>query len=501
MRCGPRSGADLEPSRSRFREIAGSSVKVGVATVASLLGWVVGGKILALELGAAGVGVFGLLRQLLQNLSVVSTFNGATALVQGLASRSGEPQERYTRAVGWIYAIGGVAVAAVLMLAAPWLGHRLVPHPQAPSLVRWLALALLAVTAQGYFVGLLNGHRAVDALVRAQIVGPVAVLLIAYPVARLTRGGDPAGLVLMLAVPAAVVAIAAARAARRAGWVPPRGGLDRAAAGSFFRMSVVLVLTGLLTTGTQYLQNRLVAERLGLEQSGMFWVAWTLSMTYVSVLLGSYGTYYMPALTALEDPRDRNALIRDYLRLALLVMPVLVSLVVVVKPWVVVLMFSPKLLPALSVMRWMLIGDLLKGVAWVLAFPMLAFNEMRWFFWTEVVFSAGLLAAAAALLAFAGTIEALGAAFAALYACYLVVMWWYVRRMHGFRVQRADAWSFVGGLAFVVGMSWLTWSDVGVRPVAVLAWIAGSAVLSLGSLNRLRWPRRARVGVSPADPV
>jgi PST family polysaccharide transporter len=457
---------------SRLREIAGSSVKVGVATLAGLFGWVVGGKLLALELGAAGVGVFGLLRQLLQNLSVFSTFSGSNALVQGLASRSGEPQARYAHSVARLYGIGGLIVAGVIGLGAPWLGPWLIPHQDSASLLRWLSLAVLTLTAQSYFAGLLNGHRAVDALVRSQILGPIAVLLLAYPVALLVRLGSPAGMVLLLIVPNGVVAMAAMLRARRSGWFRPLAypGVVREDVASFLRMSAVLLVSGLLVTGTQYLQSRLVAEFLGLEQAGMFWVAWTLSMTYVTVLLGSYGTYYMPALSALTDQAQRHGLIRDYLRLALVVMPALVSLIILVKPWIVLLMFSPKLLPSLEVMRWMLIGDLFKGVAWVLAFPMLAFKEMRWFFWTELVFSTALAGTSAASLWMGGGIEILGVLFALAYAAYLLAMYVYIRTAHGFAVRGSELILFGWGLAIIGTMSWLTWSSTEVAPVAAIAY-------------------------------
>ncbi len=463
-------------------------MKVGVATIAGLLGWVVGGKILAVELGAAGVGVFGLLRQLLQNLTVFATFNGTNALVQGLASRSGEAQARYAGVVARIYGAGGVLVALVLLLGAPWLGERLIPHPQGATLLRWLALAVLALNAQSYFVGLLNGHQAVDALVRSQVLGPLSVLLLAYPVARLVRGGEPAGLVMMLGVPGAVVGVAAMVRARHSGWFQPREHrFDRRDATAFFRMSAVMVASGLLSTGTQYVQNRLIAEYLGLDQAGMFWVAWTLSMTYVTVLLGSYGTYYMPALSALHDRPARHALIRDYLRLALLVMPLLVSLVILLKPWIVLLMFSPKLLPALSVMRWMLVGDFFKGIAWVLAFPMLAFNEMRWFFWTEALFNLALAGSAWGWLASGGGIEQLGALFLVMYGLYLILMCAYIGWVHGFRPRRGEAIGFVAGLGLVIAASALTWNDQSVRASSAIAWILLVAVFGAIS-KRFQWP-------------
>lgn len=80
-------------------EILIAALKVESATLASLVVWVVTGKMLALQLGAAGVGIFGMLRQLLQYPRVVATINGRTAMVQGISQRSGDELKRFTNSV------------------------------------------------------------------------------------------------------------------------------------------------------------------------------------------------------------------------------------------------------------------------------------------------------------------------------------------------------------------------------------------------------------------
>lgn len=80
-------------------EILIAALKVGTATLASLVVWMVASKMLTLQLGAAGVGIFGMLRQLLQYLGVVATINDQTAMVQGISQRSGDELKRFTNSV------------------------------------------------------------------------------------------------------------------------------------------------------------------------------------------------------------------------------------------------------------------------------------------------------------------------------------------------------------------------------------------------------------------
>jgi len=464
----------LEAKVQAMRDILKAGLKVSLATVASLLAWVVAGKVLALMLGAAGVGLFGMLRQLLQNLTLVGSFNGQTALVQGVASRPTKPQQlRFAGSVLQIQVLIAGTMALGILVAAPWLGPRLIPHPQAVVFLRWLALSMLVMVAQSYVIGILNGHRLINDLVKSQVLAPIAVLTLVFPMVWLVRGGYPLGLMLMLGGPAAVVMMVAGRAAWRAGCLPALRDcvIYRPDAVSFVQMSAILLLTGMITTGTQFFNSWLVAKRMGLAEVGQYWTAWTLSMSYVTLLLGSLGTYYMPSLSRLEDPEERRALVRDYLRLCLLSMPLLVSSVVVFKPWVIRGMFSSSLLPALKVMRWMLIGDLFKGLAWVFAFPMLAFRELNWYFWTEVFFSLGMVGTAWTWLSLGGGIEGLGFLFMLSYILYLFIMLAYIYSKHGFILNPRELAGIIGGLTLVGALSWMTWNDLRVRGSVLGIWL------------------------------
>jgi len=469
-----------------MRDILLAALKVAAATLANLLGWMLAVKIISVQLGAAGVGLFGILRQLLQYLVVVATFAGHTALIQGIASRTDEAQRRFAESVQTLMVLMAAGVAFLLLLGAPILAPSLIPHPQAVLLLRWLALAVLCMSAQTLYTSVLTAYRLLNQLVVSQLVGPACALLLVLPMVMLVRAGDSSGFVLMLGLPPAAVAMAAFWAARKAGRLPAfRAAIDKQDAAYFFRMSSVLLTTGMLNTGAQYFMNRIVAARLGLEMAGYYWVAWTLSMAYVTLALGSFGNYYMPSLSRLQDPEERRALMRSYLQMAVVVMPVLVSLAILFKPLVVTIMFSASLLPALSVMRWMLIGDFFKGVSWVLSFPMLAFHELRWFFWTEVAFTLGLAGLGWAVLAAGGGVEWLGIMFLVLYLCYTAVMAYYAYASHGFLIRRSEAYRIALGAALVLVLSAMTWQHRELHGGTILLGLGLTGLFVVFSLRKV----------------
>lgn len=436
---------------------------VGSGTVFNLLVWVVSGKVMALGLGPAGVGMYGLLRQLAQNLNVAATFNGSTTLVQGLSSRPAALRPIYARNVLLFFLVLGLVVSLLLWFCAPWLGPKLLGEVVASTQLRWMLVPVVGMSLSAFSLGMLNGHRDLKALVICQALGPITALALIYPVITAARNGGIAPYAAILGIPYAVVGIAAVSVALRNRWLTGFAGWAtlssfRSDARHFFGLSSALLIAGISSTGLPLFLNYLVWKRFGLVESGQFWVAWSLSMTYVTVLLGSFGAYYLPTLSGSRSIDEKNTLILRFTRLVVLAVPILISVVVVAKGEIVRVMFSADLLPSLKVFRWMLLGDFFKILSWVWAFPMLAFAESKTFLITEIAING-----AFALLAWEGfkllpSAEFVGQLFLVIYIAYSTLTLIYVSKVHSFRLPLALVWGMARGLGVVLLASVLFWS-------------------------------------------
>ncbi len=475
-------------------EILKSVFWVGSATLFNLLVWVVAGKVMAVTLGPTGVGMYGLLRQLAQNLNVASTFNGSTALVQGLASRPETERAGYARNVARIFLALNLVVAGLLVLGAPWLGPHLLGRQLSPALLRWMVLPLVGMSLSAFFLGVLNGYRHLKALVICQALGPLTALALIYPVVVWIRGGGDWAYALILGVPYGVIGLAAAVVSIRKGWFRKPGSTGmansfRTDSRHFFGLSTALLIGGAASTGLQLFLNALVLRRLGLAESGQFWVAWSLSMTYVTLLLSSLGAYYLPSLSGAKDPTERASLVITFTRIASIFMPLLITIVIVFKGPMIRLLFSAELLPALTVFRWMLLGDSLKVLSWVWAFPMLADADGRTFAVFELVTNG--LWAVIALLGFLWfpSSEFLGILFCGMYLLYGAATLIYVRRVHSIRIPWRTARGILSGLLVITWASLLFWTERGWngwRMILSLAPAVAHLASSLSPIER-RW--------------
>jgi hypothetical protein len=130
-------------------------------------------------------------------------------------------------------------------------------------------------------------------------------------------------------------------------------------------------------------------------------------------------------------------------------------------------------------MRWMLIGDFLKGVSWVLGLPMLAFGDMKWFFWSETLMNIGLALASWIWLSLGGGIEGLGVLFLIMYGVHLPLVSWYAWLRLRFVWHFEELMRFTGGLGLVLALSILSWNDLKVRTASI------AGLLVLGTLFTL----------------
>ena len=472
-----------------MRSLLKATLKTGGASAGNLLLGAITMKVIAVILGPTGIGLYTLIRQTAEFSRRLGTVGGEAALVQGLASRKGEGQEKYLITTFWIFVMGCLAIIVGLLVFAPWISLFVFDRgdQQTINLIRALSLpAALSVIAT-YLGGVINGFRAIGLLALLQVLGAAAMALLAYPVSRLVEVGYPTAFIVMVSAPLVVDIAIGTWCALRAGWLTPlfrdpRLYLDLDSFRHFFSLAGAMLIVGLLAEGMGLALRSLVVHYDGLHGAGVFAVAWSLSMTYVMLVLSSFGTYYLPTLSQTEEPSERVTLIRQVLRLTTLLAVPLVIGVIVLKPLAIQVLFSSEFLPSLEIMRWMLIGDYFKVTAWVLAMPTLAYADMKVWSCAELLLWGGLLVVTfTALFAF-DSIQGIGVGFLLVNAVDLAYFLYYVRSRHGFRPTRSVMVPWFVGLALVVGASWHTWSDTQVNWLVASLWIGAAVMLSWLSL-------------------
>lgn len=421
---------------SSYRTILRSSSIMGAASVVNILSSIVKMKAAAVLLGPAGVGLVGLYQNLVQTGERVSALGIGSAGTRQVAQANGtgdaEAVGQVRRALFWGTLVLSFVGAFVFVALSGWIADHVLGQPERRVEVAWLALAVglsVAAASQG---ALLTGLRRIGDVALIQVLS--GVLASALGIAAIWWWGREGLLALVLLAPLVTFVVGhwfVVRLGRPAGG--PAGLRAMSAEwGALAKLGVAFMVTGLVTTAGHLAVRTIVQRELGIEALGQFQAAWAIGMAYLGVVLGAMGTEYYPRLTAvIADHAVARRMVNEQTEVALILCgPILLALLAFA-PWVIQLLYSAEFAPAVEVLRWQLLGDILKVMSWPLAFVILAAGAGKNFMMVETTGILAFVAGTAMLVPLVG-LSGTGVAFLAMYVVYLALVFWLARRRIGF---------------------------------------------------------------------
>jgi PST family polysaccharide transporter len=386
------------------------------------------------------------------------------------------------RALLWGTLILAVLGATVIFLLREPIARLVLVDPGQTGNVAWLALGVALAVASGSQGALLNGMRRIGDLARLQIASALVSSALGAG-ALLLCGG--AGLIwYVLSVPLATFVLGHYFVARSGAVQASPAPCRRIVAQLriMIPLGVAFMIKGLVTTGGFLVVRSLVQRELGAAELGYFQAAWAIGMTYLGFVLGAMGTDYYPRLSAcISDPAAACRLVNEQTEVALLLTAPALLALLALSPWLVPLLYTHEFHPAVDILRWQLLGDLLKVMSWPLGFVILAAGAGRTFILSESIGLAVYVAGIALGLTLAGIVAA-GIAFLAMYAVYLPAVYWLARRRIGFRWAPGVVGQALASFLIACAVSALSWWS---KPAAAGIGLVAASLFGVYALGRL----------------
>jgi len=368
-----------EPSGGFARAFTSLSLASGVSMAANM----VRGKLAALFLGPAGVGIFNqlsLMWNLFQTGGSLGAFNGLVQHGSEAIVAKDEAALHRLASTWWILLTTfSCLLAAVGALASGTISNWLLGDQGAhANLVALMLISIpFAVTGQVYRA-LLAAARRVPQLVRAQILSDVGGALVF------------AALVPVLGLPGAIIGFSAihllfytytalsVRKALGVGYVRPsltefRWALVRSNIGFGASGLAMIALSNLAIV----IVSRLVIDELGISANGIFSNAWRIASIYLGAVTTTAISYYLPTLTRAESDermsRDVNATVRFYLYL---LPPVMAAIMAAGEP-IVWLILSGKFFAVAPLLLLFVPAELMRILTETLGMSLLARRRLK----------------------------------------------------------------------------------------------------------------------------
>jgi PST family polysaccharide transporter len=450
----------MTDSKASYHRILKSTSIIGGASFVNIAIGVLRNKVLATLLGPVGVGLASLYNGLIATASTFATMGMGAVGTRQIAEAYSKDDARVIlvarRALFWgtllLACAGGLVVWSLRsVLAVHALGNAFYS-----GAVGWLSIGValsVAGTSQG---ALIQGMRRIGDIARLNVFG--AILSTVLGISILLRWGKAGLVAYVLVVPMASFVIGHIYVSR----------LPKAGTGSvslqelsrewkmLVRLGLALVGAGLVSSLAQLWIRIDIARVLGAQSLGQFQAAWTVSMTYVTFVLGAMATDYYPRLTGvIHDPKAAGRLVNEQTEIAILLSAPVFIAMMATAPWVIHLLYAPSFTPAIEILRWQVLGDILKVPSWPLGFLILASGDGITCFLTESaawVVITGLIVGLAPVLGLPIT----GMAYLAMYVIYLPLVYWFARRRINFHWSKTVLLMFTVTFAICVGVGAIT---------------------------------------------
>lgn len=410
-----------------YRRILRSSSIIGGASVINILIGLVRTKVLAVLLGPAGMGLVGLYSALMATAATVASMGvgtvGARQIAEAIGKEDAHALAVARRAMFWGTLMLASAAGLVVWSLREVLAVRVLGSAEHAGVVGWLALGVALSVAGASQGALIQGMRRIGDMARLSVYG--AVLNTMFGISLLLQWGSAALWAFMLVIPVVNFVLGHMYVARLPKAQPGCITIQEMAA-----QWKTLTRLGLAFMGASLVQSLvglwirvIVSDGLGLEAVGHYQAASSISAQYIGFVLGAMAADYYPRLTSvINDKAAASRLVNEQTEIALLLSAPIFIAMIGLAPWVIHLLYSAAFTPAVDVLRWQILGDVLKVASWPLGFIILASGDGKSFFWSDTTALLLMGGLTAWLLPYFG-LQSVGIAFFLMYVFYLPLVW------------------------------------------------------------------------------
>jgi PST family polysaccharide transporter len=426
----------MNEQSASYKRILKSSSLIGGASIINILMGMIRTKVLALLLGSTGVGLSSLYITLMNAAASIAGMGLDIVGSRQIAGAIGK-EDHHLFAVIRRSMYFGTLFLSIFGCVSVWLlretlaEHVFADLAEAEN-IGWLSLGVALSVISASQAALIQGFRRIGDLARMSIYS--AVLNTLLSITLIWYWGSQYLIFYVMVGPLTSFFINYFFILRLPKTVPNSIDLKEIVLQlqSQFRLGFPFIAAGLVMNLVDVWVRIEILEQLNLDAVGHMQAANAIANQYVGFVLSAMGADYYPHLSSIiHDKTASTRLINQQTEMALLLASPVFILMIGLAPWVIKLLYSPNFIEAAEVLRWLVLGDVLKVVSWPIAFVILAAGDGKMHFVTvaiTVLLRGSLIKAGLSEMG----LSIVGIAFLMLSAIYLLMAYVYARRRIGF---------------------------------------------------------------------
>lgn len=393
----------------------------GGVQAATILCSIIRTKLIAMWIGAAGVGLFAIFNGAVDMVSTISQLGIKQSAVRDLASNRGTERvsnvvvavRRWLRFLGLVGAVAMVAASSLLSL---WTFGN--------EDYRWAFMVLGASVFLNSLgaaeSAIMLGLDKLKLLGKASLYGVVAGFVISVPLFYFWRINSVVPSILAYSITTSAAFFFFNSHVNQEGECPLSESLT--VGKSFIVLGIFLVAGDVVTQISSYVFTAWLNVNAGDAIVGYYRGGFTVVNRYVGLVFSAIVMEYYPRLASVTSyPRRFSIFVNHEMMLILWILLPLVMIFICAAPLIVHILYTADFLVMVPFVKMAMVGTVLRGVSWCVAIPLLARGEGKMYLVTEVTSDLIMLALNMVFYRLYG-LDGLGAAYIAWYLLYAIMV-------------------------------------------------------------------------------
>ena len=379
----------MTEQRSSYRQIFKATSLFGGVQVFNILIGIVRVKFVAVLLGAAGGGIIGLLNAPTELIVAITGLGISFSAVRDISAAEGEGgSSSMARAVlilrrwSWITGLLGAVITAGL---APLLSQWSFGNRDYTWGFVWLSVTMVLGAISRGQTAILQGTRRLRYLAKASVIGSALGLVTSIPL-YYWFGNE--GIVPAMVISFVTALFLSWYFVRKLEFEPVQmSARETITSGlGMVRLGVSMTIAGLIASFSRYVLNAYISHHGGVEIVGFYNAGWGVVGQYTAVVFAAMATDYFPRLSSIHmDNLKVQELVRQQSETAVLILTPLLSLLIVMMPIVIRVLYTQEFMPMLMFTNLTILGIHFKTLSWAMGYIYLAKGHGRLFLTLEII--------------------------------------------------------------------------------------------------------------------
>lgn len=379
----------MSESQSSYRQIFKATSLFGGVQVFNIMIGIVRVKFVAVLLGAAGVGIMGLLNAPLQLIVSFTGLGIAFSAVRDVSEAHGSGDQ--TRIAKTIYTLRrwswftGLLGAVITVSFAPLLSQWSFGNREYTWAFVWLSVTLLLQAISKGQSTILQGTRRLKDMAKAGVIGTALGLITSIP---LYYWFGVKGIVPAMVVSAATGLFLSWYFSRRIKIENVESTVKETfiAGLGMAKLGIAMTIAGFIASFSSYILNAFISNRGGVEQVGLYSAGWGVVGQYTGIIFTAMATDYFPRLSGIHADNDKvRDLVTQQVETAFLIMSPLLALLIVAMPLIVRVLYTPAFLPIVMFANLTILGMQFKALSWAMDYVLLAKGNSKLYLTVEII--------------------------------------------------------------------------------------------------------------------